>query len=212
MTTLSWKRVDNPFVSFFRSWERALNWRKRLIERGGRSIIIVAVLVERPVWSLRCICCRTTSLHRTSSNSSDRLRRNLEYFRGELLVQGGIDLTEYRILACFNGDSLEIKRRSISPLVEPSERSLFASIPKGTLLTFSNASLSITQRLEYDMLNLTGVRNDAKLYVLVLAMCVCEMEMKQENKKMTIEATEYCGNWLSRFVVGGCNYNFDVYY
>jgi hypothetical protein len=62
------------------------------------------------------------------------------------------------------------------------------------------------------MLSLTGVRNDAKLCVLVLAMCDCEMEMKEENKKLTIKATECSGNYVSKFVSRSCNYYFDVSY
>jgi hypothetical protein len=42
-------------------------------------------------------------------SSSSGLRRNLAYFRGELLVQGGIDYTEYRILACFRATTLRSK-------------------------------------------------------------------------------------------------------
>ncbi|KAL5585263.1 hypothetical protein FOVSG1_014652 [Fusarium oxysporum f. sp. vasinfectum] len=189
---LSWKHIRTPFVSFFRSWESALNWRKRLIERGGREIIIIAVWLKdlSEVYDAYNIAQRL--LGRKDLNSSSRLRRNLDCFRGELLVQGGIDYMEHRILACFEGDSLEIERRSISPLIKFPERSLVVSIPRGTLPTYGNSNLSITQQLEYEMLSLTGVRNDAKLCVLVLAMCECDVEMKEENKKMTIKATEYC--------------------
>ncbi|KAI7771544.1 hypothetical protein LZL87_011747 [Fusarium oxysporum] len=209
---LSWKHIETPFVSLFRSWEGALYWRKRLTERGGRGIIIVAVWLKdlSGVYDAYNIAQRL--LGRKDPNSSSRLRRNLDYFRGELLVQGGIDYMEYRILACFEGDSLEIERRSISPLIKFPERSLVVSIPRGTLPIYGNSNLSITQQLEYKMLSLTGVRNDAKLCVLVLAMCEYEMEIKEENKNITIKATEYCGNYLSKFVSGSCNYYFDVYY
>lgn len=115
---LSWKHIRTPFVSFFRSWERALNWRKRLIERGGRGIIIIAVWLKdlSEVYDAYNIAQRL--LGRKDLNSSSRLRRNFDCFRGELLVQGGIDYMEHRILACFEGDSLEIERRSISPLIK----------------------------------------------------------------------------------------------
>ncbi|KAF5588895.1 hypothetical protein FPANT_6455 [Fusarium pseudoanthophilum] len=209
---LSWKRDRTPFVSFFRSWERALNWRKRLIKRGGREIIIVAVWLKdlSGVYDAYNIAQRLVAFQDPSSSS--RLRRNLDNYRGELLVQGGIDYTKYRILACFKGDSPEIERRSISPLLKHPERSLVVSIPRGTLPVYGNSNLSVTQQLEYEMLSLTGVRNDVQLCALVLAMCDCEMEMKEENKKMTIKATECCGNYVSKFVSRSCNYYFDVYH
>ncbi|KAI1057404.1 hypothetical protein LB505_009021 [Fusarium chuoi] len=209
---LSWKHIRTPFVSFFRSWERALNWRENLIERGGRGIMIVAVWLKdlSGVYDAYNIAQRLVA--RQNPNSDSRLRRNLDNCRGELLVQGGIDYMEYRILACFEGDSLEIERRSISPLLKFPEHKLVVPIPRGTLPIYGNSNLSITHQLEYEMLSLTGVRSDAKLCALVLALCDCEMEMKEENKKMTLKATEYYGNYLSKFVFRSCNYYFDVYY
>ncbi|KAF4437744.1 hypothetical protein FACUT_5459 [Fusarium acutatum] len=88
---LLWKPVRTPFVSFFRSWERALNWRKHLIERGSRGIIIVAVWLKdlSGVYDAYNIAQHLPA--RKDSNSSSELRRKLNGFRGELLVQGGID-------------------------------------------------------------------------------------------------------------------------
>ncbi|KAF5596244.1 hypothetical protein FPCIR_4166 [Fusarium pseudocircinatum] len=209
---LSWKHVRTPLVSLFRPWERALKWRERLIKRGGREVMIVAVWLKdlSGVYDAYNIAQRLVA--RQDPNPSSRLRQNLDNCRGELLVQGGIDYTEYRILACFQGDSPEIESRSISPLLKYPERSLVVSIPRGTLPIYGNSNLSVTQQLEYEMLSLTGVRNDAKLCALVLAMCDCGLEMKEENKKMTIKATEYYGNYLSKSVCGNYNYNFDVSY
>ncbi|RKL47384.1 hypothetical protein BFJ72_g2375 [Fusarium proliferatum] len=209
---LSWKHIRTPFVSFFRSWERALNWRKRLIERGGKGIMIVAVWLKdlSGVYDAYNIAQRLVA--RQGPNSNSHLRWNLDNCRGELLVQGGINYMEYRILACFKGDSLEIERRSISPLLKFPEHELVVSIPRGTLPIYGNSNLSITHQLEYEMLSLTGVRNDAKLCALVLAMCDCEMEMKEENKKMTIKVTDYCGHYMSKSVIGRYNYSFDISY
>ncbi|KAF5617978.1 uncharacterized protein FTJAE_12418 [Fusarium tjaetaba] len=209
---LSWKRDRTPFVSFFRSWERALNWRKRLIEKKGKGIMIVAVWLKDLSGVYDAYNIAQCLIDHEGPSSSSELRPKLAYFRGELLVQGGIDYTEYRILACFKGDSPQIERRSISPLLKNPERSLVVSIPRGTLPIYGNSNLSTTQQLEYEMLSLTGVRNDAKLCALVLAMCDCGMEMKEENKKMTIESTEYCGHYMSKSVCSKYNYNFDVYY
>ncbi|KLO87024.1 uncharacterized protein LW93_12882 [Fusarium fujikuroi] len=193
---LSWKHIRTPFVSFFRSWERALNWRKRLIERGGKGVMIVAVWLKdlSGVYDAYNIAQRLVVRQGPNSNSR------------------GINYMEYRILACFKGDSLEIERRSISPLLKFPERELVVSIPRGTLPIYGISNLSITHQLEYEMLSLTGVRNDAKLCALVLAMCDCEMEMKEENKKMTIKATEYCGHYMSKSVIGRYNYSFDISY
>ncbi|KAF5716358.1 hypothetical protein FMUND_6311 [Fusarium mundagurra] len=209
---LLWKHVRTPFVSFFRSWKRALIWRNHLIERKGREIMIVAVWLKdlSGVYDAYNIAQRL--LDHQGPNSGSDLRRKLDNFREELLVQGGIDYTEYRILACFQGDSPEIERRPISPPLKVPEWSIVVSIPRGTLPIYGNSNLSVTQQLEYEMLSLTGVRNDAKLCALVLAMCDWGMEMKEENKKMTIKATEYYGNYLSKFVFRSCNYHFDVYY
>ncbi|KAF5614394.1 uncharacterized protein FSUBG_274 [Fusarium subglutinans] len=209
---LLWKRIRTPFVSFFRSWERALNWRKHLIEKGGRGIMIVAVWLKdlSGVYDAYNIAQRLLACQ--GPMSSNGLRRNLDKFRGELLVQGGIDYMGYRIMACFQGDNPEIERQSISPLLGFPEHKLTVDIPRGTLPVYGNSKLSIAQKLEYEMLSLTGVRNDAKLCVLILAMCDCEMEMEAENKKMTIKATEYYGNYLSKLVSRSCNYYFDVYY
>ncbi|KAF5568112.1 hypothetical protein FNAPI_331 [Fusarium napiforme] len=208
---LSWKHVRTPFVSFFRSWERALKWREHLIERGAREIMIVAVWLKdlSGVYDAYNIAQRLVAFQDLSSSS--RLRRNLDNYRGELLVQGGIDYTEYRILACFQGDSPEIERRAMSPMLEFPEQRLTVYNPRGTLPIYGNSNLSVTQQLEYEMLSLMGVRNDAKLCALVLAMCDCGMEMKEENKKMTIKSTEYYGNYLSKILFRSCNYYFDVY-
>ncbi|KAF5245282.1 hypothetical protein FANTH_7404 [Fusarium anthophilum] len=209
---LLWRDITTPFVSFFRSWERALNWREHLIERGGRGIMIVAVWLKDLSGVYDAYNIAQHLLARQGPMSSSELRQKLDNFRGELLVQGGIDYMEYRIMACFQGDSPEIERRSISPLLRFPEPRITACIPRGTLPVHGNSQLSITQQLEYEMLNLTGVRNDAKLCVLILAMCDCEMEMKEENKKMTIKATGSYGNYFSKFVIRSCNYYFDVYY
>ncbi|EWG49590.1 hypothetical protein FVEG_09078 [Fusarium verticillioides 7600] len=213
---LSWKPVRTPFVSFFRSWERALKWRKRLIKRKGKGIMIVAVWLKDLSGVYDAYNIAQCLIDHQGPSSSSELREKLDYFRGELLVQGGIDYTEYRILACFQGDNPEIERRPISPLLKSPERSLAMSIPRGTLSIYGKSNLSITQQLECEMLSLTGVRNDVKLCVLVLAMCDCEMEMememKEENKKMTIKATERCGNYVLKFVSRSCNYYFDVSY
>ncbi|KAF5970149.1 hypothetical protein FCOIX_10548 [Fusarium coicis] len=209
---LSWKPVRTPFVSFFRSWERALKWREHLIERKGKGIMIVAVWLKDLSGVYDAYNIAQCLIDHQGPSSSSGLRRNLDNFRGELLVQGGIDYTEYRILACFQGDNPEIERRPISPLLKGPERSLVVSIPRGTLQIYGKSNLSITQQLECEMLILTGVRNDVKLCVLVLAMCDYEMEMKEENKKMTIKATECSGNYASKFVSRSCNYYFDVSY
>ncbi|KAF5635074.1 hypothetical protein F52700_5622 [Fusarium sp. NRRL 52700] len=211
---LLWKSVRTPFVSFFRSWERALIWRKHLIEREGKGIMIVAVWLKNLSGVYDAYNIAKRLIDREDPKSSSELQRNLGNYRGELLVRGGIDYTEYRILACFEGDSHEIERRSIPPLIKFPEREFTVYIPRGTLSAYGNSNLSITQQLEYEMLSLTGVRSDAKLCALVLAMCDCEMEMKEGKKKMMIKATEYCRPYISKkvFDFGSYNYFFDVHY
>lgn len=106
---LSWKPVRTPFVSFFRSWERALKWREHLIERKGKGIMIVAVWLKDLSGVYNAYNIAQCLIDHQGPSSSSGLRRNLAYFRGELLVQGGIDYTEYRILACFRATTLRSK-------------------------------------------------------------------------------------------------------
>jgi hypothetical protein len=43
---LSWTPLSTPFISFFSSWARAVRWRKWLIEKNARNVVIIAVWLK----------------------------------------------------------------------------------------------------------------------------------------------------------------------
>ncbi|CAG7559567.1 unnamed protein product [Fusarium equiseti] len=179
---MSWRHVDSPFVSFFRTWDRAMRWRKNLIEvRGGRGIRIIAVWLKglTKVYDAYEIAI-----------SLGYPRGILELFRHEILVEGGIHGNDYRVLAIFNGDTPGEEAIGLTPLAIDPERGYRATIPRGSL-----PGATATESLRDEMYSLMGTGNDFKLYLLVLEMggfkYICE---QGPGGITTLEETLYSCN------------------
>lgn len=91
-----------PFVPFWSSWEKALQWRDWMLENGGKDIVVVVVwLGGMPgVYDSQDMA-KWVEYRRGSGHG----RRPIEYHQDELLVFGGIPAAEHRVLACIKGDS-----------------------------------------------------------------------------------------------------------
>ncbi|RFN50178.1 hypothetical protein FIE12Z_5582 [Fusarium flagelliforme] len=159
---MSWRHVNSSFVSFFRTWGRAMHWRKDLIEdRGGMGVRIIAVWLKGLT--------RVYDAHKIARSlgypsAGPGVRPRLENHEDELLVEGGID-SGYRVLAIFNGDTLDEEDVSLSPLANSPERLYGATIPRGSL-----PGTTATESLRDEMYSLMGTSDDLKLYLLVLKM------------------------------------------
>ncbi|KJZ69299.1 hypothetical protein HIM_11312 [Hirsutella minnesotensis 3608] len=159
---LSWTREPTPFLSFFRSWDRAMIWRQHLIERGGTNIIILAVWLEgKPrIYDAHAIA-RMLDYEVGSADP----RRRLEHHEEEILLHGAIFSNEYRILACFKGDNLEIRHFMLRFPVNPAVTH-FARFSADALLPPTSDPL---EWLKDEMVSLTGVMDHVKLCVLLHA-------------------------------------------
>ena len=99
---LSWKKTKTPFIPCTNNWRRALRWRRKLIEKGGKDIVIIAI------WSKK-LCnvydaydvAKSLGYRDGSSNPRKRLENHLD----EYLIFGGFLADEYRVLAIFNGQN-----------------------------------------------------------------------------------------------------------
>ncbi|KAH7192724.1 uncharacterized protein B0J16DRAFT_411406 [Fusarium flagelliforme] len=182
---MSWRRVNSPFVSFFRTWERAMYWRENLIRnRGGRGIRIIAVWLKGLT---KVYDAYTIASHLGYPRGP---RRILEHHRHELLVEGGIHGDDYRVLAIFNGYTLGEEDIGLRPLAIDPERGYRATIPRGSL-----PGATATESLRDEMYSLTGTSSDFKLYLLVLEMggfkYICE---QGPGGITTLEETLYSCN------------------
>lgn len=182
-THLSWTLEHTPFISFFNSWERAMRWRKWLLEKkGATSVVIIAVWLkdELAVYDAYKIAIALGY----ARHSLDR-RRRLEHHEGEFLVHGGISADNYRILACFEGNTASNHQILLRPF--PSALITYcATIPADSLPNDGNENR--TEELRSEMYSLIGARNDMKFCALVLAMCCCNWELEQRGHTFTIQA------------------------
>jgi len=189
---MSWRPVDSPFVSFFRTWERAMYWRENLIRnRGGRGIRIIAVWLKglTKVYD-------AYEIARHLGYPRD-LRRVLEHHRHEILVEGGIHGDDYRVLAIFDSDALDEEAVSLSPLTG-SQKRYEATIPRGSL-----PGTIATDSLRDAIHMLTGTRDDFKLYLLVLKMCGAIFACTTgQGGITTVEETLYVSNNWAGLEVG----------
>ncbi|KAK4074645.1 hypothetical protein Purlil1_12901 [Purpureocillium lilacinum] len=160
-THLSWTREPTPFLSFFRSWDKAMVWRQHLIERGGANVMILALWLEGKsrIYDAYAIAQGLGYQFRSPDP-----RRRLEHHEEEILLHGSIVTDEYRIMACFKGDNLEIRHFMLPFPVNPA---VFhpCRFPADTLLSTNDP----LEWLEDEMVSLTGVMDQVKLCVLLHA-------------------------------------------
>jgi hypothetical protein len=187
---MRWRHANSPFVSFFRTWDRAMRWRKNLIEvRGGRGIRIIAVWLKglTKVYDAYEIAI-----------SLGYPRGILELFRHELLVEGGIRGDDYRVLAIFNGDTPGEEAIGLTPLANSPERLYGARIPRGSL-----PGTTATESLRDEMYSLMGTRDDLKLYLLVLKMRGATLKCPSGSGRITeVEETLYVSNNWAGMEIG----------
>lgn len=171
---LSWKHKDTPFLSFFRSWKRVMDWREKRITGGTKQVRIIAVFLKGLPHVYNAYEVARLLGYPSYPNPQPGIRRRLENHLDELLVHDGIGGCSYRVLACFEGDTLNTENISLSPLVNDQivngERFLFdTTIPRGSLWTVSDNTT--TERLMDEIHRCTGAPDDFKLCALVLRMC-----------------------------------------
>ncbi|KAI4164367.1 MAG: hypothetical protein LQ342_002014 [Letrouitia transgressa] len=91
---LSWAFVKTPFIPFTNSWRRALQRRRKLIEKGEKDVVIIAI------WSKELL--NVYDAYDVAKMLGYPGKR-LEYHLDEFLVYGGISADDYRVLAIFDG-------------------------------------------------------------------------------------------------------------
>ena len=155
---LSWKKINTPFIPFFSKWERALAWRRSLIEQGEKDVVIVAI------WS--------KGLHNVydayevaealgycdgGSNARNRLANHLD----EYLVFGRIPADEYRILAIFNGQKEQGNVTLSVPRLSGS-----ATVPDAFMTDVPGRTAN--EKLENEIYQHTGIRGESEqlLYLI----------------------------------------------
>jgi hypothetical protein len=146
-----------------------MEWRRGRIKEGGRNVRIIAVWLKglSNVYDAYDIAsCLEYSTEHTRGQSTSGV---LENHRNELLVQGCISSSSNRVLACFEGDTLDKEILSF-PLLSNDWRWPFeVTIPQGSLPGVSETAA--TNLLMNNIHSLTGVSDGFKFCILVLKMC-----------------------------------------
>ncbi|KAH6867696.1 hypothetical protein B0T10DRAFT_502205 [Thelonectria olida] len=189
-THLSWTHQPTPFVSFFVSWQRAMGWRRWLIRsKNATNIVVIAVwLRDKPgVYDAFELA---IDLGYSSQSGSRRRPANHE---GEVLVYGGIAADEYRILACFRGDSASTRTISLRPLLSIGDSDgTDTEVP-------ADCFLEGDDQLELELRSLCGVRNDLKFCTLVLSLCNYNYTLQTAGKIVRVRSRLPFGIHFFRF-------------
>ncbi|MCJ1458364.1 hypothetical protein MMC28_008736 [Mycoblastus sanguinarius] len=154
---LSWRRVDTPFVPFTRSWEKVLNRRQRLVEKGGEDVMIIAIW-SRGLRNVYDAYEFAKSLGYRSQSLDPRKR--LENHLDEYLVAGGISADEYRILAIFHGRTMANVSLNVPGF------SGKAAVPQGFLA--DGMGRRVEEKIENEIYQHTGIRGQSEqlLYLI----------------------------------------------
>lgn len=155
---LSWKKVDVPFIPFTSKWEKALKMRRRLIEKGEKDVVIIAIWSKGLHNVYDAYEVAKALGYDSGSNTRNRLANHLD----EYLVFGGIPADEYRILAIFNGQKEQEIALSVVPgLIEGS-----ATVPDAFLTDVPGKTAK--EKLENEIYRHTGIRGESEqlLYLI----------------------------------------------
>lgn len=162
---LTWKHVETPFIPFTSRWQKALNRRQRLIERGERDVVIIAIWSTgmRNVYDAYEVAKRLGY----QSPSSDP-RRRLDTHLDEYLVAGGISTDEYRILAIFHG------RTSVDISLSMPGFTGRAEVPYGLLA--DGIGDTVEEKLENEIYQHTGIKGQSMQLLCLIGCMTCAFD------------------------------------
>lgn len=155
-------------MSFFVSFEHAMAWRKKRIGRDATCLVIIAVWLsdKEGVYDAYEL-----ARNLGYTNSRDDKRRRLVHHKGELLVDGGVDAREDRILALLRGDSVVDRKVSLRPVLSMKNlERLIARVPEKCSI-----------RDEEDLRKNAGHKSDLKFCILVLSLCGYDYTMERAD-------------------------------
>jgi hypothetical protein len=149
------KKVKTLFIPFTNSWRRALQRRQKLIEEGGKDVVIIAIWSKglRNVYNAYDVA-KMLGYRNGSSNPRKRLENHLD----EYLVFGGISADEYRILAIFNGQKEQENIALSVPGVPGLSRS--ATVPDAFMTDIPGRTAK--EKLENEIYQHTSIRGESK--------------------------------------------------
>ena len=182
---LSWAHVDTPFISLFKTWEHALRKRQWLLKpmaeggKGGNNTVIIAVWLRGKAGVYDAY----EAARRLNYGALNDRRRDLRNHQDEILLWGGISADEYRIPACFYGDSRDLVHVGLRPVHDAGQQ--ISAIPAGSLSVPESGNM--TGSLKDEMISLCGVVNEVKLCILVLALCGMEWIMREGDDRVTVD-------------------------
>lgn len=155
-------RQEGPFISFTRSWTRALHIREQFFENGATEVIIIAVwLGDLEVYD---------AYDAATELSISPSKRGI--YLDEILVHECVSASEYRVLAEFRGRT-GIKEAGLKI---PGFQAL-VDVPDGLLEPvhsetsfFGRIMQDMTGSLRDEMYSLAGTVNEKRFAQLVLAL------------------------------------------
>ena len=159
---LSWRKIKTPFIPFTNSWTRALQRRRRLIEKGGKDVVIIAIWSKglHNVYDAYDVA-KMLGYRDESSNPRKRLENHLD----EYLVSGGILADEYRILAIFNGQ----KEQGNIALSVPGLRGS-ATVPDAFMTAVPGGTAN--EKLENEIYQHTGIRGESEQLLYLVGVMI----------------------------------------
>ena len=90
---MTWHHEETLYVSVWNNWRRAVTWARYLVDKKGyTNVVIIAIDLEAARWT-RIINALALS------KALGYLPKHQQYHEGEWLLEGGVDQTQYSVLA-----------------------------------------------------------------------------------------------------------------
>ncbi|KAJ4860516.1 hypothetical protein T069G_05504 [Trichoderma breve] len=156
---LQWRPREGPFISFFTSWNAALQRQQLVLRRRAEEVVIVAVWLK----GLPVVYDALQIAERLGLGNLDRSQN-------EVLVYGEISADSYRILAICNGNG-NIKEAALHLDGLNTDVRIPGEFIDGVSIKRSiDGKPDVTELLRDELYTRTGTRDDAKFIPLVLSM------------------------------------------
>lgn len=162
-------RRKGPFISFFTSWNAALQRQQLMLRRGAEDVVIVAVWLTG-----------LSLVYDALQIAQDLGLDNLGWFENEILVHGGIPADSYRILAIFNGNG-NIKEVALHLDGLNTDVRIPGEFIDGISIKSIDGKPDVTELLRDELYARTGTRDDAKFIPLVLRMADLTYDRKVDD-------------------------------
>lgn len=182
---LSWTLTNTPFMSLFRSWERALTWRAWGIKRYRPENVVVIAVCLRGMENV--YCAHTAAKFLGYEEGSEDPRRKLENHEDEVLIQGIMPESELRILAMFHGNLPWTQSVELKPVSNDNE-TVTVRVPYHSLVAPGQlADESANEWLRLEVFKRIDNVNEFWFCMLVLALYGSEFIVRESEGRIVVE-------------------------